>query len=55
MSDFLVLLFGAVVEDMTRVYIRWQAFFPALIHLIIGFLGLIIKAFASDDQTESWA
>jgi hypothetical protein len=31
----------------------YQDFFGVLIDLIIGFLGLIIKAFAN--QTESWA
>jgi hypothetical protein len=31
----------------------YQAFLGVLIDLIIGFLGLIIKAF--DNQTEIWA
>ncbi len=45
---------GLVLELEHLKYKEWyQAFFWVLIDLIIGFLGLIIKAF--DNQTEIWA
>jgi hypothetical protein len=45
--------YTCIKSSVVRAPGRYQAFFWVLIDLIIGFLGLIIKAF--DNQTEIWA
>jgi hypothetical protein len=53
--DVLSSTFTHLLFHLARVEVKdtYQAFWGVLIELIIGFLGLIIKAF--DNQTESWA
>ena len=48
------MLYTSDFREMKQIFhmLVYQRFFPTLIDLIIGFLGLIIKAFDNHNQTE---